>query len=293
MKRVLCLAVVGLALGWSTALAQRFADVEVKSTHVAGNVHMLTGAGGNIGVSVGDDGILMVDDQFLELADRIRAALGELGDGELEFLFNTHWHGDHTGGNPVFGPDVPIIAHTNVRKRLSSSNKVRGRVVEPMAEAGLPVITFDKSLSVHFNGEEIKALHLPNGHTDGDTLLFFTGSNVVHMGDTFFAGRFPFVDRENGGSVVGLAANVATVLGQVPADAKIIPGHGDLSTVDDLKAYHRMLDETIEIVRAWVAEGVSLDDAKATGFPEEYDRWGTGFISEEVWIETIHGELSN
>lgn len=275
------------------ALAQRdLSSIEITTKHVAGSVHMLVGAGGNIGVSVGEDGILIVDDQYAPLAERIRVALGELGEGELEFVLNTHWHGDHVGGNPVFGPEAPIIAHSNVRKRLMTTQQVRGRTVEPMVAAGLPVITFDDSLSVHFNGEEIRAVHLPHGHTDGDAVVFFTGSNVVHMGDLFFTGRFPFVDRGSGGSVVGLADNIGTLLEKIPADAQIIPGHGPLSTVDDLRAYQGMLLATIDIVRKWVDAGQSLDEAKAEGFPEEYDPWGGGFISEEYWIETIHGELS-
>jgi glyoxylase-like metal-dependent hydrolase (beta-lactamase superfamily II) len=269
-----------------------FSEVEIETTHVAGNVYMLEGMGGNIGVSAGEDGILIIDDQFAPLAEKIRAAFSELSEGELEFVLNTHWHADHVGGNPVFGPEAPIIAHTNVRKRLSTTQEVMGRKVEPIAEEGLPVITFDDSLSVHFNGEEIQAVHLPHGHTDGDTVVFFTGSNVVHMGDDMFSGRFPFVDRQAGGSVVGLAANVAKVLERIPDDAKIIPGHGPLSTVDDLRAYHGMLLETTEIVRKWISEGKSLDEAKAAGFNEEYESWGTGFISEERWIETVYGELS-
>ena len=164
------------------AWAQRdFSDVEIKTIHAAGNIYMLEGRGGNIGVSVGSDGILMVDDQFEPLADKIEAALKKLSDGQLKFVLNTHFHGDHTGGNEVFGPTAPIIAHTNVRERL----KVK------LSPEGLPIITFDTSLSIHFNGEEIRVIHFPKGHTDGDSVIFFTGANVVHMGDHFFSGRFP------------------------------------------------------------------------------------------------------
>lgn len=280
-------------LGVSLAVAQDdFSDVEIKTTHVAGNVYMLEGAGGNIGVSAGEDGILIIDDQFAPLADKIVAALGKLSEGELEFVLNTHWHGDHTGGNPVFGPAAPIIAHTNVRKRLATTQEVRGRTVEPIAEEGLPVITFDDSLSVHFNGEEIKAVHLPHGHTDGDTVVFFTKSNVVHMGDDMWTGWFPFVDRDSGGSVVGLTKNVGVVLERIPADAKVIAGHGRLATVEDVKAFRDMLVDTTAIVRGWIGEGKTLEQAQARGLPEEYASWGEWFISEEKWIETIYGELS-
>ena len=164
--------------------------MQIKATKVAGNVYMLEGAGGNIGVSVGDDGILIVDDQFAPLADKIRAALKALADKKLRFILNTHWHGDHTGGNVAFGPEATIIAHDNVRKRLSTEQKSRSSKAPRRAspKEALPVITFDQSLSVHFNGEEIRAIHYPQGHTDGDSVIFFTASNVVHLGDDFFAG---------------------------------------------------------------------------------------------------------
>jgi glyoxylase-like metal-dependent hydrolase (beta-lactamase superfamily II) len=161
-------------------------DVVIKTEKVAGNVYVLFGQGGNIGVSAGADGILMIDDQFERLADKIKAALKELGSDRPRFVFNTHWHGDHTGGNPVFGKDSVIVAHENVRKRLSSTQNVLGETVKPMTAVGLPMITYGQGLSIHFNGEEVRAVHFPNGHTDGDTILFFTGSNVVHLGDDFF-----------------------------------------------------------------------------------------------------------
>jgi glyoxylase-like metal-dependent hydrolase (beta-lactamase superfamily II) len=254
---------------------------------------MLEGSGGNIGVSVGADGLLIVDDQYAPLADKIKAALKELGQGKLKFVINTHWHGDHTGGNAIFSADSTIIAHTNVRKRLGSENVNRaGQTVPPSPKEALPLITFDESLSVHFNGEEIKAIHYPNGHTDGDGVIFFTGSNVVHMGDDFFAGRFPFVDLNSGGSVEGLVRNIGNAITKIPAGAKIIPGHGPISTVDDLKAYHQMLVETVEVVRKQMQTGKSLDDIKAAGLPEKWKDWGGGFISAPVWIETIHRSLS-
>src|SRR5882724_1700956 len=182
------------------AHAQDFSKVEIKVTKVAGNVYMLEGSGGNIGVSVGPDGILIVDDQFSPLADKIRAALKTLGEGKLKFVLNTHYHGDHTGGNVVFGPDALIIAQANVRKRLSTEQISRffNRTTPASPKEALPVITFDQAVSMVFNGEEIKVIHFPKGHTDGDSVIFFTGSNVVHMGDDFFNGRFPVVDLEAG-----------------------------------------------------------------------------------------------
>jgi glyoxylase-like metal-dependent hydrolase (beta-lactamase superfamily II) len=276
------------------AQQQDFSKVEVKATKVAGNVYMLEGSGGNIGVSVGSDGILIVDDQFAPLADKIRAALKTLGQGKLRFILNTHWHGDHTGGNVAFGPEVPIIAHDNVRKRLSTDQKSEffKRTTPASPKEALPVITFDQALSVYFNGEEIRAIHFPHGHTDGDSVIFFTTSNVVHLGDDFFSGRFPFVDLDSGGSVDGLIKNIAELIGKIPPGAKLIPGHGPLSTIEDLKTYHRMLVETSGIVREKIAAGKTLAQIKSEGLPAEWKPWGTGFITTDLWLELVYRSLS-
>src|SRR5688572_11368017 len=251
------------ALPAGAAAQTDFSKVEMKATKVAGNVYMLEGAGGNIGVSVGTDGILIVDDQFAPLADKIRAALKGLNQGKLRFILNTHWHGDHTGGNVSFGPEAPIIAHDNVRKRLSSEQRIEffKSTVPASPKEALPVITFNHSLSVHFNGEEIRAIHYPNGHTDG-------------------------------GNVVGLAKNIGEIITKIPAGAKLIPGHGPLSTIDDLKLYHRMLLETTDAVRKKVAAGKTLDQIKTEGLPEEWKSWGAGFIKTDQWIELIHLSLT-
>ncbi len=284
-----------IALLASPSLAQQdFSKVEVKATKVNGNIYMLQGAGGNIGVSVGPDGILIVDDQFAPLADKIKAALKTLGDGKLKFVLNTHWHGDHTGSNVVFGPEAPIIAHDNVRKRLATEQKSEffKRTTPASPKEALPVITFGQSLSVHFNDEEIRVIHFPQGHTDGDSVIFFSNSNVVHMGDDFFAGRFPFVDLESGGTVQGLVKNVGEIIAKLPADVKIIPGHGPISSLDDLKRYHRMLTETMSVVQKKMAEGKTVDQIKSEGLPDEWKEWGTGFIKTDMWLETIYRSLS-
>ena len=270
-----------LLCGLTVSAQGRFDDVIIKTTHVAGTVYMLEGAGGNIGVSVGDDGVLMIDDQFAPLADKIRAAISEIGSGDLKFILNTHHHGDHTSGNPVFGSEATIIAHENVRKRLSDK-----------PESGWPVITFESSLSIHFNGEEIKAIHFEQSHTDGDAVIHFTGSNVVHMGDLFFSGRFPFVDLNSGGDVESLAANIEHLMGEIPADAKIIPGHGPLSGMKELKVYHTMLMETIDFVRKGMTAKKSVEDLKTEGLSDKWKSWGDGFISESKWIETVYTSLS-
>jgi cyclase len=286
----------GGAGGQRAAVAQQrdLSKVEIKVTPVAGKVYMLEGAGGNIGASVGEDGILLVDDQFEPLAPKIRAAVQGIagGGGKIKFVINTHWHGDHTGGNQVFGLEAPIIAQANVRRRLSTKQSVLGNKVPPSPKQALPVITFDQAVSVHWNGEEIKVVHFPHGHTDGDSVVFFTGSNVVHMGDDFFAGQFPFVDLGSGGSVQGLIDDVAKALTLVPADAKVIPGHGPLSTRADLERFHAMLVASTDVVRRRMHAGESLEKIQAEGLPAELAPWGKGFVDTKTWIMTIHDSLA-
>ncbi len=292
MRRLAPLFVLLLVPAFGLA-QDRFADVEIKATHVRGSVYMLEGAGGNIGVSVGDDGILIVDDQFAPLADKIRAALAKLGDGKLQYVLNTHWHGDHTGGNASFGVEVPIIAHRNVRKRMAAGQELLGRQVEPAPHEALPVITFDDSLTVHFNGEDIRMVHFPAGHTDGDSVVFFQQSNVVHMGDDLWTARFPFVDLSSGGNVLGLERSMREILKDLPEDAILIPGHGPLSTRKDLEDYQQMLAESIELVRKKIDQGKSLEEIQQEGAPEGWADWGSGWIKTDAWLETVHKSLSS
>jgi glyoxylase-like metal-dependent hydrolase (beta-lactamase superfamily II) len=258
--------------------------VQIKATHVASNIYMLTGAGGNIGVSVGPDGILIVDDQFAPLADKISVALHNLDPGPLRFVVNTHYHGDHTGGNAHFGREARIIAHKNVRKQLG------GKPGE--SRPNLPVITFDDSLSVHFNGEEIKVVHVPPAHTDSDSIIYFTGANVIHFGDTFFSGRFPNIDLSGGGDVRGYIRNMHDAIEKVPADAKLIPGHGPLSTVKELKEFNQMLVETSTIVEQAIASGKTLAEVKAAGLPDKWKSWAVPTLSTERWLEILYTGLS-
>lgn len=273
-------------------------DVQIKATHVAGNVYMLEGRGGNIGVSAGADGILMIDDQFAPLAPKIRAAIMDIAKNRgkvpetIAFLINTHHHGDHTGGNPEFGKEARIVAHANVRRRLSTTTQARGRTIEPIAESGWPVITYEQGLSLHWNGEEVKVTHLPAGHTDSDSVVLFTESKVLHMGDHFFNGRFPFVDLDSGGDVEGYIRNVGHVLEMAPEGVTIIPGHGPLAKIDDLRAYHQMLVATADIVRKGIAAGKTLDQLQAAGLPAQYASLGSGFVKADTWIATIHKSLT-
>ncbi|HEY5885707.1 MAG TPA: MBL fold metallo-hydrolase [Pyrinomonadaceae bacterium] len=297
MKTIVLLVILLLLAFTATATYAQtdWSKVEIKVHKVNGNVYMLEGAGGNIGVSVGPDGILIVDDQYAPLADKIKAALKTLGEGKLKFVLNTHWHGDHTGSNAAFGPEAAVIAHDNVRKRMSTvqENKLFKRTTPASPKEALPVVTFGHSLSIHFNGEEIRAIHFPTGHTDGDSIIYFPSANVIHMGDHFFTGKFPFVDLDSGGTVEGFIKNVGEVIAKLPAGVKIVPGHGPLSTPDDLKLFHRMLTETTGIVRKKMADGKSLEQIKAEGLPEEWKSWGTGFIKTDIWIEIIHRSYSN
>ncbi len=278
-----CGAVLFVLIAVGLASGQRdFARVQIKTTHVAGNIHMLDGAGGNIGISVGDDGVVMIDDQFAPLADKIRKAVEKVAGKKkpIRFLVNTHMHGDHTGGNAYFGKEASIIAHDNVRVRLLAQSK-----------DGLPVITFDDSLSIHMNGEQVKVVHFPTGHTDGDSIIFFEKSNVVHMGDQFFSGMFPYVDLNSGGNVVGFTKNVEKVLEMVPDDVKIIPGHGPLSSVDDLHEFHRMLVETTDYVRKKMEAGNRFEKIRTGGLPDEWKSWSWGFVTEERWIDAVYRSL--
>ena len=267
-------------------------DVEVKTTKVSANVYLLQGRGGNIGAITGMDGILIVDDDYKAVSQKLAAALKELGSEKPRFILNTHWHGDHTEGNQYFGKDSIIIAHLNVRKRLLDPPTLFGQKPELYPAFALPLVTYTESMSLYLNGEEIRAVHFPNGHTDGDTVVFFKNANVVHLGDDFFVNRFPFVDIDSGGSVQGLINNIAELIKQIPADAKLIPGHGPLSTLDDLKAYHQTLIDTSNLVQAEMKKGKSVDDIKKAGLPEKYKEWGSGFIKTDFWIQTIHRSYS-
>ena len=278
-------------LSFSAAAQQDFSGVNVTAQKVAGNIYMLTGAGGNIGVSVGDDGIVMVDDQFAPLAPKIRATLATITNKPIKFIINTHYHGDHTGGNEVFGGDGPIVAHDNVRKRLAAGNSTPGRVTPPAPRAALPVITFADRVSIHANGEEIRAIHLPNGHTDGDSVIWFVGSNVVHMGDDFFNGAFPFVDVASGGSVRGLIRNIEKVLTTIPATAKVIPGHGALSDTAGLRTFLEMLRGTVIAVEKGAKAGKSLQQLQDAKVLSQWESYGKGFIKTDVWIATIYDEV--
>ena len=275
------LACSPLVLAWNPGQG-RFEGVEIRAQHVAGSVHMLEGAGGNLGVCAGPDGLVLIDDQFEALADKISAALEQLSEGPLRYVLNTHYHGDHTGGNPAFGQRAPILAHANVRQRLES-----GEASAAMLEHGLPVITYDDGVQVHANGEVLRVVHYPACHTDGDSVVFFEHANVIHMGDMFFSGRFPYIDLDAGGSVRGLIAAVTEILAQADDETRIIPGHGALSSKADLAEYLDMLRTLQARVAAVLAEGATAEDMLRDDLFSDYAEWGTGYINTEAWVHTL------
>ena len=263
-------------------------DITVKVAKVSGNVYMLQGRGGNIGAITGADGILIIDDDYKAVSEKLRDALKGLGSPTPRYIINTHWHGDHTEGNAFFGKTATIVAHANVRKRLLDPPVIFGEVTAPYVSHALPVVTYTESMSLHLNGEDIKIVHYPNGHTDGDSVVFFKNANVVHLGDDLFVGAFPFVDLDSGGSVQGLIANVRSLIATLPKDAKLIPGHGPLATLDDLKTFEQVLTETSKIVEEQMKAGKTLDEIKKAGLPEKYSSYGTGFVKTDFWIEILH-----
>lgn len=287
----LIVAVAVLFVPFVLLAQQDFSKVEIKVQKIAGNVYMLQGAGGNIGVSAGDDGIVIVDDQYAPLAPKIQAALKGIADKPLRFVLNTHWHGDHTGGNPVFSQQAPIIAQENVRKRLAAGRKGPGPEVPPQPANVLPVVTFEDKVSVHLNGEDIQAVHFPKGHTDGDSVIFFPQANVLHMGDDFVTYGFPYVDLNSGGTVRGLIDALKKVATLVPSNVKIIPGHGDLSTLDDMRAFTKMVEDTFNLVSAQVTQGKSADEIKKSNVLAAYSKYSGSSVNTDRWIDTIYTEL--
>ena len=290
MRRII-LVVTALVAASVVAQQPDFSKVEIKVSKVAGTVYMLQGQGGNIGVSVGDDGIVIVDDEFAPLVPKIRAALKTITDKSIRFIINTHYHGDHTGGNAELSKDGPIIAHENVRKRLQTGTTTLGRSNPPAAKDALPVITFNDRATVHVNGEDIRAIHMPHGHTDGDAVIWFTQSNVVHMGDDFFNGNFPFIDIENGGSVRGLMMNLEAILAQVRDDTKVIPGHGPLGDKASLRAFAEMLRASMAAVDSAMRSGKTLEQIKQEKVLDPWAKWASSFITVDRWAETLYREL--
>jgi glyoxylase-like metal-dependent hydrolase (beta-lactamase superfamily II) len=298
MRIVFRLATLALfSASFCLAQDQDFSKVQIKVTKVAGTVYMLEGAGGNIGASVGEDGIVVVDDQYAPLADRIQAALKGITDKPVRFIINTHYHEDHTGGNEFFQKQAPIIAHDNVRKRLEEGGTAgNGASVKfehkPAATAALPIITFDHDVTVHLNGEDIRALHFPAGHTDGDSVIYFPKSNVVHMGDDFVTYGFPFIDVDGGGSIDGMIDGIEKAIAGLPPDVKVIPGHGPVSNLDDVRAFANMLKDTRAAVEDSLKKKMTLAQMKEKKILDPWKKYSGDFISEDAFLETLYNSLT-
>jgi glyoxylase-like metal-dependent hydrolase (beta-lactamase superfamily II) len=271
------------------------AETTLKISKIRNNVYMIEGVngfvGGNVAVSIGEDGVLLVDSLVDGRTGQLNQTLSKLGATKTRYLLNTHWHGDHTGGNAKLSEQATIIAHDNVRKYLQQDNKNYFGESKAAPAAAWPVLTFDSQMTVHFNDDVIKLKHYPNGHTNGDAMVYFKKANVLHMGDEFFKGIFPFVDLSTGGSVVGLTANINRVIKQMPADVLIIPGHGTLANIEDLKVYRDMLEHSIKTVKAGIAAGMDLAAIQHKGLGQKMIVWSKGFIPEKDWIEFTYLSL--
>ena len=294
MRKILAL-IPAAALIVSTAWGQFSQEAEVVTVPVADGVHMFMAAGGNIGVLSGEEGVFLIDDQYAPMVPRIKAAAEKLTSAPVRMIVNTHWHGDHAGGNERFGEEgVVIMAHDNVRKRMSKSHfsKFFLQEVPPSPAAALPVITFSDGVSVHLNGQTLNVEHVAPAHTDGDSIIWFVEANAVHLGDLFFNGLYPFIDLDSGGDVRGMVRAAEYALSRVDADTKIMPGHGPLADRDDLEEYIRMLKTSIEGVANLVDDGKTLNEVIAAKPSAEFDdKWGQAFIAPDRWAALLYRGL--
>lgn len=271
---------------------QNFDEVEIQATQVAEGIFMLTGSGGNLGLSVGDDGAFLIDDQFAPLTDKILAAIKEQTDHPVQFVINTHWHGDHTGGNESMGAaGAIIVAHENVRKQMRVDHFLAAfnSTTPASPESALPVVTFTEAMTFHWNGDEIRVFHVNPAHTDGDSVIHFKRSNVIHAGDVFFNGMYPFFDTSTGGSLGGMIAATARILEHADDETKIIPGHGPLANRSDLETYYKMMVSVSESIKALVDAGNDRDEIIAAKPTENLDAtWGGGFLAPDMWVGIIY-----
>jgi len=274
---------------------QDFSKVEIRTEKLADTVYMLVGAGGNLGLSVGEDAVFLVDDQFAPLTPRIEAAIAKITPKPVKFVLNTHWHFDHTGGNENLGKaGSVIVAHENVRKRMSVENFIEflGMKTKPDPRIALPVVTFTSDVTFHLNGDEIYVQHAPSAHTDGDAIVHYRKSDVVHMGDIMFNKLYPFIDTSSGGTVEGVIAAVDRVLQVTSERTRIIPGHGPLATRADLQTYRNMLATISGRIGEQLRAGRTLEQVAASKPTAEFDAvWGNGFLKPDKFIEMLYKNL--
>lgn len=275
------------------AAQQDFSKVEVKAQPLAPGIAVLFGAGGNIGVSHGPDGTVLIDDQFAPLTPKIQAAVAGLGASPVKYLINTHWHFDHSGGNENFGnAGALILAHDHVRDRMSTEQKTRFGTTPPSPPKALPVITYHDGISLHLNGDRVRTMHLKHAHTDGDSVVMWEKTNVIHMGDTFFHQvTLPFIDLDSGGSAKGLLEGITKVLTMIDDKTVVIPGHGPVATKADLTAYRDMLASVIASVEAAKAAGKALPEIQAMKPAAKWDTNPNAFIKGDDFVATVFASL--
>ncbi|MCP4161815.1 MAG: MBL fold metallo-hydrolase [Deltaproteobacteria bacterium] len=294
-KKILPILILAVFFGTTAFAQQDFSKVKIKTIKVTKNIHMLMGAGGNLGVSTGKSGTFLIDDQYAPLTKKILEAISGITKKPIKFLINTHWHFDHTGGNENIGKgDTVIVAHDNVRKRMSTGQMMKAfNFKVPAAKPqALPVVTFPTSLTFHWNDETIEVKHFAHAHTDGDSVVFFKKANVIHTGDLFFNGIYPFIDVESGGSVEGMIESVDKVLNRANSKTKIIPGHGPLATVKDLKAYRNMLSTVYKRIARLLKNGKTVKEIVASKPTADLDsKWGKGFLKPDQWVTIFCGSM--
>ncbi len=274
--------------------AQDFSKVQIQTIKVADGVYMLVGAGGNIGVSAGEDGILMIDTQFAEVIEKVKSAIAEISSGQIRFVLNTNWHYDHAYGNEPLGKSgALIIAHENTRMRMTSEQNYPDfdMKMPALPEVALPVLTFTDSLTLHFNGEEIQLIHIEKAHSDADILIYFKKANVIHTGDLYFTVLYPYIDVSHGGSIGGMIAAAERIIGMVNESTKIIPGHGPLSNLEELKTYRDMLVTIRDRIKKQIKEGKTLEEVLASKPTADFDKEKSSAIPTEMFVQIVYNDL--
>jgi glyoxylase-like metal-dependent hydrolase (beta-lactamase superfamily II) len=292
------IAAAALALAVPAAAQRDWSKVEIKTTKLGETTYMMEGVGGNLGLSIGEDAVFVIDDQYAPLSDKITAAIAKLTPKPVRFVLNTHWHWDHTGGNENFANKGAIlVAHENVRNRMSTEqfNEFLKTTTAPSPKGALPVVTFAGSVTFHLNGDEMRVFHVPRAHTDGDAIVQFVKSDVIHTGDVYWSGQFPFVDTSSGGTIEGTIAACDRVLAIAKDSTRIIPGHGPLSNKAELKAYRDMLATVAERIGKLLAEGKKVEEIEAAKPLADLEaKWGGGFIKADTFTRMIaHNILKN
>ncbi len=285
-----------IVFSFSVANGEDYDKVEIVATKAAGNIFMLQGQGGNLGVCVGDDGVFLVDDQFAPLTEKIRAAISKISDRDIRFVINTHYHFDHVGGNENLGEyGAAIVAHKNVRQRMSTEQLITffKKTIPPYPPKALPVITFSQDINFHLNGQDINIFHVKDAHTDGDAVVFFKNANVIHTGDIYFSGIYPFIDTSSNGSVNGVIDAAHSILKRINEKTKVIPGHGPMSNREELADYVKMLETLRDRISGYIAQGKTLEAIQLLQPSKDFDQeWGDGFLSPDKFIQILFEDLT-